>query len=284
MFEHMALRPIRHRFADERAFVATVLSLAALFVVHLTTAAAAGGFSPRHAGKTGHANNDVDLMLQLALKSSRQQLALARRKCDAYAANAARDDVASVVALANCYKRGVGRPKSLMRAKRHFEVAARHGSTAAYLALGQFYRDGRIVPRNLRRTAAYFRKAAKANLPQAMIEYGLVWIRLRRDRQIACDWFERAANLGARDGMRLLADCHALGLGRRADQKRARELYQKAVLLGDRTALLKLTGHVFKGVGADIAAAEGCDWASEAAARDNQAASEAFAYCLSVIR
>ena len=284
MFERMIANHSWRHLVDSLARTAAATMIAVLLIPLLVIEVGATGYQIRYAGKDGDGDQDVTMVLQLALQSTRHQLRAARQKCDAYATEAKHDDVASVVALANCFKNGVGRPKSLLRAKRHFETAAAHGSAAAHLALGQFYRDGRVVSRDLRQTADHLRKAAGAGLPAAMVEYGLVLLRMKQNRRIACNWFERAAEAGERNGMRLLGDCHARAIGGRSDRSLARKLYRQAALLGDRTALLKLTGHVFKGIGADIAAAEGCDWATEAAARDNQAASVAFAYCLSVIR
>jgi TPR repeat protein len=284
MFERMTIGRSWRHFVDQLACAVTAPMIAVLLIPLLAIEVGASAYPIRHAGKDGGGNQDVTMVLQLALQSSRQRLRVERQKCDVYAANAERDDVASVVALANCFKNGVGRPKSLLRAKRYFDAAAARGSAAAHLALGQFYRDGRVVSRDLRQTTDHLSKAAEAGLPAAMVEYGLVLLRMKEDGRVACDWFERAAEAGERNGVRLLGDCHARAIGGRSDRSRARKLYRQAALLGDRTALLKLTGHVFKGIGSDIAAAEGCDWASEAAARDNQAASVAFAYCLSVIR
>ena len=232
-----------------------------------------------------NATRDLQSRLLLALRQFRQQARSAKNQCDAYLPGVASRDIESLVSLANCFKHGVGRPKSLLRAKKLFEEAAHLGSNEAHLSLGQFYLDGRIVVQDLQQSASHFGKAARGGLPAAMIEYGHNILRIDPSQSVvACEWFEQAAEKGERNGIRLLGDCFAREVGERRQRSRSRDYYVRAAQMGDRTAHLKLNDHVFAGYGAEVAAREGCDWASEAAKRGNRSAFAGNAYCLSVAR
>lgn len=255
--------------------------------------AAAAGAPANDRGDAKAKRDAADLVpvLGLALRAAQLRLIAARAACDRHAARhrgdaARRHDggVAALLALANCYKTGNGRPKRLLRARVLFEAAAARGSPRADLALGQFYRDGAIVRRDLTKAAYHFRRAARAGLAEGMIELGLVLRRAERDHAAACRWFERSARANARAAIRLLGDCFAHDIGGRADRSRARTLYRRAALLGDDTARLKLLGHRFVGAGADIARWEGCDWAARSAGRNNVAAMHAVAFCVGALR
>lgn len=229
-------------------------------------------------------HSDVFSVLGFAIKDARQRLQQARAVCDTHEAGSARGDVKGMLGLGNCFRIGSGRPKRLLRAKAQFEAAARLGSAEADLALGQFYRDGAIVTKDFKRAANYFRRAARAGLAEAMIELGLVLRRAQSDNRAACTWFERSAHANARNGIRLLGDCFAYGVGGRLNRAYAVELYRRAAGLGDNTARLKLAGNPFMGTGSDIARWEGCEWATRSAARDNHAAMQAAAFCVGALR
>lgn len=260
-------RPISTRRAA-LALLMTALSIAAVSI-------------PTSTSVSAETRQDIVAVIGLALQSSRHRLRHARQRCDAHAARVSPGNVIAALGLAHCFKSGVGRSKSLLRAKALYEQAARQDSAEAHLALGQFYQDGRIVRRDTDRAAHHVRRAARAGLAAAMTEYGLMIMRNNSHQHaLACSWFARAARAGAGNGIRLLGDCFASGLGGRSNRVLATDLYVRAASLGDRTAALKLAGEPFIGVGGEIAAREGCDWAAEAARRTNQAASKAVAFCL----
>ncbi|MEM7750993.1 MAG: tetratricopeptide repeat protein [Pseudomonadota bacterium] len=261
-----------------------VVAIAAFHVSLVTTSVQAKDQSKRGTKQAEETNQIISAAMRLALAQSRRQLRQARSQCDTHQHGTAQGDLQSRIGLANCFKSGIGRPKSLLRAQRLFEVAARMGSAEAHLALGQFLRDGRIITRNITEAANHFRSAAQNGLAEAMVELGLILRRENLEQQTACDWFARAAEHGNSNAIRLLGDCHAEAAGQHKDKSRAMELYRRSAGLGDYTASLKLNGHDFRGVGSNIAAIEGCAWAAEAAARYNQAASKAHAYCLSLRR
>ena len=292
MFAHLVGMPmlnpniiadLQSQFSKLCQHVTHAIALVLLLVpIHSDHAVATGNSSNHDRRSTADSRSDLDPALQLALVESRRQLRNTRIRCDTHQDGAARRIIESLIALAKCYKLGAGRPKSLLRAQKLFETAADLGSSDAHLALGQFFRDGRIVVRDLQQAARHFRGAALQGHPEAMVEFGLILLRTNSDVRIACDWFDRAAQAGDINGIRLLGDCHARSIGSYRNQLRSIEFYTQAAALGDYTASLKLTGHEFKGAGSDIAANEGCQWASDAAARDNQTASKAHAYCLSL--
>lgn len=228
--------------------------------------------------------SDVFSVLGLAIKDARQRLRRARAQCDAHEAGSALGDVKAMLGLGNCYRVGSGRPKRLLRAKTLYEAASARGSAEAHLALGQFYRDGAIVPKDFKQAANHFRRAARAGLAEAMIELGLILRRAQSNDRAACSWFARSAKANARNGIRLLGDCFAYGVGGRLDRAYAVELYRRAAGLGDNTARLKLAGNPFMGTGSDIARWEGCEWATRSAARNNIAAMQAAAFCINALR
>ncbi len=261
-----------------------VVAMVALLITFATTHVRAKDQSKGGTNQASDTKQVISAAMRLALAQSRRQLRQARSQCDTHQHGVEQDDLQSVIGLANCFKYGRGRPKSLLRAQRLFQVAANMGSAEAHLALGQFLRDGRIVERNIAKALNHYRTAAKIGLAEAMVELGLVLRRDSSEPQSACEWFARAADQNNSNAIRLLGDCHADAIGEYRNKSRAVQLYRRSASLGDDTAALKLRGHVFQGVGSNIAATEGCAWAAEAAARYNQAASKAHAYCLSLRR
>ena len=274
--------PPYHQF-----YCAILISAVALLIAPMLAGSAeATGRSISDGRDSTESHERIAAAIRLALVESRRQLRNVRQQCNVYQQGIARNDTQSLINLANCFQHGTGRPKRLLRAKQLFEIAAGHGSPEAHLALGQFYRDGRIVGRDIEQAISHFRNASRYGSAEAMVELGLI---LRRERSLpdaACDWFERAADIDENyaSAIRLLGDCYADAIGTRWENSSPTPFYKRAALLGDYTASLKLSGHVFKGEGSNIAAREGCAWAAKAAARYNQAASKAHAYCLSLSR
>ncbi len=222
---------------------------------------------------------DREISLRLAIVVQRRGNAERRRLCDRHAEDVKLGHGRALVALGDCFARGRGRRKSLLRARQLYEHAARHGSPAAHLRLGHLFRDGAIMRIDLRRAGEHFLIAARSGDPVAMMEYGLSLPRDRHSQVTACDWYARAARHGDADGIRLLADCFAGGIGRMRDAGRADVLYRRAAALGDPTAWFRLTGLALSGKGALMAEREGCNWAERAARRGNVAAQFAVIAC-----
>ena len=61
-----------------------------------------------------------------------------------------------------------------------------------------------------------------------------------KNQELACDWFEKAANLKNAHGMNNIGSCFADGDGRPIDLDKARSWYEQSAALGDGLAMKNL--------------------------------------------
>ena len=79
--------------------------------------------------------------------------------------------------------------------------------------------------------------------PRAMLEEGrryMVSASRPSSPELACDYFQRASELGETEGLTLLGECYSLGTGRQKNFTQAVELFQRGVAASEVTALCAL--------------------------------------------
>lgn len=117
--------------------------------------------------------------------------------------------------------------------------------------LGENYHVGRYVEKNHRKARELFEKAAKANHPDAQNMLGAMASRgeggLRLDRDVAKDWFGKAAANGSAEGKANLAQ--VLMEEKSTDYARIKQLLEEAVEGGASFALIGLADLHFYGLG-----------------------------------
>ncbi|MBE9603490.1 sel1 repeat family protein [Acetobacteraceae bacterium H6797] len=79
--------------------------------------------------------------------------------------------------------------------------------------------------------------------PKAMLEEGqryMIAAGRPASPELACDYFQRAADLGETEGLTLLGDCYNLGIGRQQNFTQAYEIFQRGIAAGAATSLCSL--------------------------------------------
>ena len=200
-----------------------------------------------------------------------------------YETAAAAGEPAALFRLGTMHATGEGVEADLAAARRWWERAAAAGHPGAMQALGRLYVAGEGgYPRDPGRAAEWFFRAwqggqddaeqdiirvrealedaAEGGAAAAQNALGLLFCFGHDDPAVAAAWFDRAAEQGYPEALRMLATLVAEGRGVEKDVAAAAALYRRAADRGDSFAQFNLAGMIDRaegGLARDVSAAIG---------------------------
>ena len=134
-----------------------------------------------------------------------------------------------------------------------YERLARDDDWRALLDLGQLHEDGRGVPKNVARAAELYERAAERSA-WARARLGILYLE-SKDFPKARHWLQRSANDGNGAARNNLGLMHERGLGGKVDYRAARDLYFRALEVGNPEAMGNLENLFASGRGVPSGAA-----------------------------
>lgn len=194
------------------------------------------------------------------------------------------------------YQRGheALRNKEFEKMMEFYEQAAKMGNPDAMCDLGMWlfegisFDSGAVVTNKTRDTKRAFQLIQQAYEIRMKenddASFEMTWLGkmyrygrgTKKDLQKAVDFLTRAASLGNHEASRLLGDMYAKGIGVGVDEKRAAELYEKAVAKDnddfeeeDFRVILALGEMYAHGVGVSVDGAKAVKWYEKAASPEN---------------
>lgn len=108
-------------------------------------------------------------------------------------------DAEAQYTLGHNYQIGIGLPKDIFEARRHFLIAAENGHSEAQYQIGYFYDTGQSVGEDLDQALSWYRKAAAQANPRAQYRIGFFYEQgraVRKDLDEALHWYRKAAAQG----------------------------------------------------------------------------------------
>ncbi len=156
---------------------------------------------------------------------------------------AEKGDKEAQAALGRLFAEGRGVPQDGQQQLYWSKMAAEQGDENAQFALGKLYLEGREVTQNDAEAFALFAKAAQNGNADAQKALGDLYSTdnkaVNQDREIAIDWYQRAARNNQPDALKSLAELHLNGDGDNK-QREAYRWYYLAARAGDEDAMLQL--------------------------------------------
>ncbi len=131
--------------------------------------------------------------------------------------------------LALQYYKGDGKEQDYVKARKHFEVAAKNGNIESLWILGKIYHEGLGVTKNYSKAMEYFRKSAQAGDPwgaYSLAHYYYHGKGVKKDMARAVELYKKSAAQGFYGAQFELGYCYEHGICVKKDIQKAVELYQ----------------------------------------------------------
>lgn len=160
---------------------------------------------------------------------------------------AGRGDVESMVLLAKCYENGAGVPQDSSQALRLYKEAAQKGSVEAEIFVTSYLLRGTLMPKDTANAVAIRKRLSDKGEPRGMAAYASCLLHgtgVKPDTAEALRLIEMAAKKNDKWAIDDLADAYYYGLwGYKKDQKRAIDMWKKAVKQNSWSSLMRLGDH-----------------------------------------
>lgn len=145
----------------------------------------------------------------------------------------------AMINVGHCFQNGLGVEKDGNKAFEWYKTAAEMDFPVGLYNLGTFYTTGGPVAQNDRIAFTYFDSAAKLGYDKAQYSLGIAYEEgkgVQRNKAMAYYWYKQAADQEFAPAVTSLGYCYFRGFGIKQDAKRARELFERALKLGDEDA------------------------------------------------
>lgn len=156
-------------------------------------------------------------------------------------------DVKSMVLLARCYENGAGVPQDSSKALQLFKNAAQKGSVEADIYISSYHLRGTLIPKDTASYVAIRKSLAAKGEPRAIAAYANTLLHgtgVKPDTVEAMRLIEQAAKKNDEWALVDLADAYYYGIwGYKRDQKRAIDLWKKAIKQNSWMAMMRLGDH-----------------------------------------
>jgi len=188
--------------------------------------------------------------------------------------SASQNNPTGVYHLALAYEKGIGVKQDYAAAMQQYKKAAELGVPSAMNNVGLMYKNGLGVKKDEREAANWYLKAANAgsttgqcNVAGTMMHSKIV----KTDYQKAKEMLEMCLEAEPNNECCLdrMAELYSMGMGVPENDKKARELREKAAALGSEVAMYNLGTNFDYGFGVKKDPKAAMDWYLKAAAKDH---------------